>query len=89
MQEKLEEDEFMKHHVFSDEAIFHMNGKVDKHNVCIWGEENPHATAKYVKDSPKVSVFCAISKNEVHGQFFFDGNVTGKVYLHISELANG
>ena len=38
MQEKLEEDEFNKHLVFSDEATFHTNGKVNRHNFCIWGE---------------------------------------------------
>ena len=47
MQEKLEEDEFNERLVFSDEATFHMNGKVNRHNVCIWGEENPHATIKH------------------------------------------
>ena len=38
IQEKLEEDEFMKHLVFSDKATFHMNGKVNNHNVRIHGE---------------------------------------------------
>ena len=81
MQEKLE-DEFNERLVFSDEATFHTNGKVNGHNVSIWGEENPYATIKHEKDSPKVNVFCAISKNHVHGPFFFEGNVTGAVYLH-------
>ena len=44
MQEKLEEDEFNERLVFSDEATFHTNSKVNMHNVRIWGEENPHAT---------------------------------------------
>ena len=59
----------------------HMNGKVNRHNVCIWGEENPHATIEHERNSPKVNVFCAISKNHVHGPFFFEGNVTGDVNL--------
>ena len=76
MQEKLEEDEF---NVFSNEATFPTNGKVNRHNVRIWGKENPHATIEHERDSPKVNVFCAISKNHVHGSFFFEGNVTGDV----------
>ena len=44
LQEKLEEDEFNERLVFSDEVTFHTNGKVNRHNVRIWGEENPHAT---------------------------------------------
>ena len=83
MQEKLEEDEFNEPLVFSDEATFHTNGKVNRHNVRIWGEENPHATIEHERDSPKVNMFCAISKNHVHGPFFVEENVTGNVYLQM------
>ena len=44
MLQKLEEDEFDEHPIFSDESTFHTNDKVNKHNVRILGEENPHAT---------------------------------------------
>ena len=64
MQEKPEEDEFNERLVFSDEVTFHTNGKANRHNVRIWGEENPHATIEHQRDSPKVNVFCAISKNQ-------------------------
>ena len=83
MQEKLEEDEFNERLVFSDEATFHTNTKVNRHNVRIWGEENPHATIEHERDSPKMNVFCAISKNHVHGPFFFEGNLIGDVYLQM------
>ena len=69
MQEKLEEDEFNERLVLSDEATFHRNGQVNRQNVRIWSEENPHATIEHERDSPKVNVFCAISKNHVHGPF--------------------
>ena len=82
MQKKLE-DEFNERFVFSDETTFHTNGKVNRHNVRIWGEENPHATIEHRRDSSKVNVFCAISKNHVHGPFFFEGNVTSDVYLQM------
>ena len=83
MQEKLKEDEFNERHVFDDEATFNTNGKVNRHNVRIWGEENPHATIEHERDLPKANVFCAISKNHVYGPFFFEGNVTGNVYLQM------
>ena len=79
MLEKLEEDEFNERLVFSDEVTFHTNGKVNRHNARIWGKENFHATIEHERDSPKVNVFCAISKNHVHGPFFFERNVTGDV----------
>ena len=83
MQKKLEEDEFKERIVFSEEATFHTNGKVNKHNVRILGEENPQSTVEHVRDSPKVNVFSAISKNHLHGPFFFEGNVSGHVYLQM------
>ena len=46
-------------------------------------KKNPHATIEHERDSPKVNVFCAISKNHVHSPFFFEGNVTGDVYLQM------
>ena len=85
MQEKLEEDEFMKCLVISDEATFHINGKVNEHHVRIWGEQNLHATVEHVRDSPKESIFCAISKEQVDGPFFFEGNVNGDAYLHMHQ----
>ena len=37
-------------------------------------------------DSPKVNVFCAISKMKVYGQFFFvQCTITGKTYLDMLE----
>ena len=38
VQEKVDEDKFMKRLVFSNEATFHANGKVSRHDVRIWGE---------------------------------------------------
>jgi hypothetical protein len=35
---------------------------VNRHNVRIWGTENPHVIIQHVRDPPKVNVFCAISK---------------------------
>ena len=83
MPEKLEENEFNERLVFSDKTLFHTNGKVNRQNVRIWGEENLHATIEHNGDSPKVNVFCAISKNHVHCPFFFERNVTGDFYLQM------
>ena len=79
---RLEDDGFDDRLVFSDEATFHLSGKVNKHNTRIWGTENPHVTLEHVRDSPKVNVFCAMSKKRVYGAFFFEGaTVNGEAYL--------
>ncbi|CAI6343896.1 unnamed protein product [Macrosiphum euphorbiae] len=70
--EKQEENEsFVSRIVFSDEATFHLSGKVNRHNVRIWALEQPHATVEHQRDSPKINVFCAISRKKVYGPFFF------------------
>lgn len=82
-QDKLEEDEFDDRLVFSKECTLHTSNKVHKHNDRIWAEENPHGTVEHERDSPKVNVFCAISKKTVYGPFFFEGNVNRDVYLQM------
>ena len=78
----LEEDGFDDRLVFSDEATFHLTGKVNKHNTRIWESKHPHTTLEHVRDSPKVNVFCAISKKRVCGPFFFEGTiVNSEAYL--------
>lgn len=86
MQQFMDEDGFCEKLVFSDEATFFVNGKVNKHNVRIWGTENPRVIVQHIRDSPKVSVFCAVSQFKVYGPFFFcEQNVTGHVYLDMLE----
>ena len=46
--------------IFSDEATFHLSGKVKKYNVKIWGSENRHATLEVEHDSPKLNVLYAV-----------------------------
>ncbi|XP_021931474.1 uncharacterized protein LOC110835506 [Zootermopsis nevadensis] len=78
----MEEDGFCDWLIFSDEVTFHLCGKVNKHNVQGWGMENPHCYVEHQRDSPKVNVFCAVSKMKVYSLFFFaEQTVTGLTYL--------
>jgi hypothetical protein len=73
--------------IFSDEATFHINGKVNRHNVRVWRTENRHVTLQHERDSLKVNVFYAISKEKVYGPFFFvENTVTGNSYLDMLTL---
>ncbi|GBM65110.1 NF-X1-type zinc finger protein NFXL1 [Araneus ventricosus] len=61
MLQKIEEDEnFLQHVMFSDEATFHISGIVNRHNTRIWGLENFHAVLEQARDSPKVNVWCGL-----------------------------
>lgn len=37
--------------IYSDECVFHVDGRLNKHNVRIWGTENPHERRKVARDS--------------------------------------
>ena len=39
---------------FSDEAIFHLSERVNRHNTRIWGTENPKVIEEKERDSPKL-----------------------------------
>ena len=51
-----EDNDYLKHVVFSDEATFHTCGKVNRHNVRIWRSE--HVAIEHERDSPKLNVWC-------------------------------
>jgi hypothetical protein len=44
--------------IFSDEKTFHINGKLNSHNVRVWGAEYPDVTHEHKRDSPKEGVLC-------------------------------
>jgi hypothetical protein len=46
----MEEDGFPENLVFSDEPAFHISGKVNRHNVRIWGTENHHEFLEQERD---------------------------------------
>ena len=70
--------------IFSDEATFHLSGMVNRYYVRIGESENQHATLEVECDSPKLNVFCAVSKQTVYGPFILEGQtVTGRRYLEM------
>ena len=65
---------------FSDEATFHMSGRVNKHNCVVWGTQNPHAIQEVPIKSPGITVWCAMFCDEIIGPYFFESTVTSKTY---------
>ena len=51
---------FLNRICFSDEATFHVFGKLNQHNARIWGTENLHITREIERDSPNVNVWCGL-----------------------------
>lgn len=62
--------------LLTDEAIFHLDGYVNKQNTRCWSETNPHWIIEEAVQSPKV-VWCGLWGEGVVGPFLFEGTVTG------------
>ena len=60
MLQNMEDDTFLSRLIFSDEATFHLSEKVNRHNVRIWGLQNPQEPLGHERNFPKVNVFCAL-----------------------------
>jgi len=44
-------------HFASDEATFHVRGRVNRRSCRVWGSENPSDVTEHERDSPKENVW--------------------------------
>jgi hypothetical protein len=78
------DEDLLKRIIFSEIGTFYLSSKVNRHNIWTWRSENPITARKMKCDSPKVNVFCAISRRHELCQFLFaQKSVMGQVYLKI------
>jgi hypothetical protein len=67
--------------VFSDEAAFDTRSKVNRHDLRVWVSEY-RVTFEHQRNSPKMNVYCAISRSKVYCPFFcVDDTINGINYL--------
>ena len=52
------DDQWLKRWVFTDEATFHVRGRVNTHNCLIWGTENPRVSYELERASPALKRMC-------------------------------
>ncbi len=67
--------------LWTDEAVFQTNGRVNRHNCVYWSDVNPHLIIEQELNVPRVTVWGGIWSNGVVGPYFFDNNVTSQSYL--------
>lgn len=73
---------FVSHTLFSDEATFTNNGCFNRHNSHYYSQANPHwFQESHFQCIFKVNVWCSIVGDHVIGPHFFNGNLTGAIYL--------
>ena len=68
---------------WSDEAHFHLDGGVNRHNCRYWAPENPQWVVEQSLHSPRTTAWAAIWQGGVYGPFFFDGTVNKERYLQM------
>uniref|UniRef100_A0A1B6L4Y9 DUF4817 domain-containing protein n=1 Tax=Graphocephala atropunctata TaxID=36148 RepID=A0A1B6L4Y9_9HEMI len=72
---------FYKSILWSDEATFKVNGRVNRHNCVYWDSTNPHVTMETELNTPGVSVWAGIFSGGLIRPYFFDGTVNSLNYL--------
>ena len=58
--------------LFSDEAHFHLRGKVNRQNFRFWATKQPHEHSEKPLSVVKTTVWCALGKNGILGPYFFE-----------------
>lgn len=80
----LQNQNFCKNIIFSDECTFSTNGVVSSQNLRYWSTENPEfrvqCRRQYYK---KVNVWCGISYYGIIGPYFFERNMNQNSYLEM------
>ena len=60
--------------LFSDKAHFHLSGNVSRQNMRFWASQEPHKHTQRPLSQEKVTVWCAVGKGRIFGQYIFEDN---------------
>jgi hypothetical protein len=80
------EPNFVHNIMFTDEALFHINGCINQCKCQIWGREKPHVTHEFVHDSPKLNIWCELMHDHIFGLFAFAEKETINVMIFLDVL---
>lgn len=81
---------FLNNILWTDEAIFHNNGYVNRHNYHYYADANPHLVNETHRQHRwSLNVWGGIIGTTVVGPHFFDGHLNGAIYRNflVNELA--
>ncbi|CAF4656865.1 unnamed protein product [Rotaria sp. Silwood2] len=67
--------------IWSDEAVFKLNGHINRHNSVYWATQNPNVTIEHTMQTEGLIVWAGIWSEGVIGPYFFDDTVTGQSYI--------
>jgi hypothetical protein len=67
--------------LWSDEAIFHVGGLVNRHSCHYWAAQDPNITAEKMQNRPKVTVWCEMTS--VIGPYLLRDTMNSERYLQM------
>ncbi|EFN82013.1 hypothetical protein EAI_17228, partial [Harpegnathos saltator] len=78
------DDNFLNFIVFSAEAMFQINGSVNRHNCRYWNNENPHwMSGLHTQYPQKLNVWARICSRSIIGPFLIDDNLNAEKYENL------
>lgn len=72
IERRIADPDFLNKIIFSDEALFHLDGYVNKQNCRIWGSENPRETQEVSMHPQRCNVWCGLWAGGIIGPYFFE-----------------
>ena len=77
--------ELFENILWSDEAVFHVDGFVNRHNCHYWGtnETDPKQTVERMQTRPKVTVCCGMTASRIIGPYVLRDTMNAERYLHM------
>lgn len=75
--------EFFRNVLFTDESTFRSDRTMNRHNIRYYSQQNPTWRGEIMKQGRwSVNVWGGIVNDYVIGPYFFQGNLTGNIYLN-------
>ena len=64
-----------KNILWSNEAVFHVGGFVNRHNCHYWAGEDPRVTSEKMQNRPKITVWCGMTTDRIVCPFIIHDTV--------------
>jgi len=77
--------ELFENILWSDKAVFHIGGFVNRHNSHYWAVHDPEMTVERMQNRPKVSVWCGMTATKVIGPYLLRDTMNAESYLQMLE----
>ena len=71
--------------LWSDDAVFHISGFVNRHNCHYWAARDPGVTVEKMQNRPKVTVWCGMTAIRVIGPYLLRDTINAERYRQMLE----